>query len=577
MILDLIDQNEISTKLEAYAQSHHLSIHLDAEGICNGMCHVYAKYCLEGKREEFFNLLQYISKTPAHELTDKIRQFTIDIFLTCRPELFNDTLSQAKAHKTLYLGHEPLNNALDFAMVLDDESWETVFKEIAPNSDEVILVHGYRHVVAVSKNKTDGKYVIYDPNYRFGPSIVATEKQLISELRKVCLIKKGPLGLRLNLLQHPKKTRPISFDATIIYKRFLTAENINIRSGGHGLSTLDMMTLQSDETIVDNVKWAFELGAQSAMGIEKLLLCAIKLNVSYEIVHYIVLRIIALLNCYDKQPAQKALQAGLITSLSVSIEMALENGREMLFDALYANSDFHSLFGNKCPYALLLLAAAKGGNVSLLTKIISIYHDSHPENNLSVLIDQGSDLVARAIDGGSLACLTQILDELQKNNYILSETQLLNYLSKAIRSNNLLIVEKLIGLMPVARIKSLHIPLTVIEQTTLPILLLLKENGVLFTTNAECLIEQKKHPEMGGLSWILIILEKIKDYLLGRQNIYYKDPLSSNRSASPFNGLARQSIFTSTTIQGCFASSDLNSEQSVKQALFRDHPKPGGI
>ncbi len=68
MSLEFINQKIIITKLEAFAQSHHLSIHLDSGGICSGLCHVYAKYCLEGKRNEFFNLLRNISKTPAHEL-----------------------------------------------------------------------------------------------------------------------------------------------------------------------------------------------------------------------------------------------------------------------------------------------------------------------------------------------------------------------------------------------------------------------------------------------------------------------------------------------------------------------------
>jgi len=158
------------------------------------------------------------------------------------------------------------------------------------------------------------------------------------------------------------------------------------------------------------------------------------------------------------------------TPLILAVSCMLSGGREDMFDTFHARGYLGVMLASECfSYNELLQEAANGGNPSLLGKIFSIYFDSNSKNTLADIMAQ-DDLVVAGIKGGSLDCLTKILDELDKKSYGFSKEQLLTYLSKAIDSNNHHIVKKIIELIPAVQLQSVHIPLAVMEQTILPVL-----------------------------------------------------------------------------------------------------------
>lgn len=56
-----LSQNHLINRLKAYLTRCNLPIKVNEGGICNGLATVHAKYVLEGRGDEFFDMLNYIS------------------------------------------------------------------------------------------------------------------------------------------------------------------------------------------------------------------------------------------------------------------------------------------------------------------------------------------------------------------------------------------------------------------------------------------------------------------------------------------------------------------------------------
>lgn len=538
------NQRKIIQKLNEYAQYHNLPASFNPKGICNGLSHLYAKYRVQGKEAEFIDLLHYIVSTETDELTDRVQAFAIQVLLACEPELFNKKLNQSTANQALEIDGQPLKNAFELAIVTSDLNWKSIIQDINIDENEVLLVHGYRHAVALSKS--NGKYVLYDPNNYFVHSIADNEDQLLPLLR-ACFIQEGKLGLKVKLLQHPSSTREIGFDAKDILRQFLTVENINEKSGGGGVTTLDL-TLASSCNDVTTLNMLLNMGAKTSESLGFILTFAVARNSPPQILHRLIILVKERLIHHENHEEGEAEK--LLSGFFCSLDIALEYGREEMFNLLYEHpvyKEISEIF--PWQYNKLVVSAARGGNAALLAKMIREYKNkaASPEKRIAVLMDnQETDLIDNVIDSGNLKCLALVLEELKRENYQLSDEQRLKYISKAIHANNFHLVRKLVSEMPAARLQTLQMPLSVVEHTVAPILTLLQESGVEFSPNAKSIIANKKHQGMDLVSWILIIIEKIKDYFLSNKSIHYETTLlpAADNNENSISPLVQQSIFS---------------------------------
>ena len=204
------------------------------------------------------------------------------------------------------------------------------------------------------------------------------------------------------------------------------------------------------------------------------------------------------------------------------VSQIISTGLESLFDKVNRVNYLDLIYGKEWPYEKLLFDAAKSGYSSMFSKILSLYIDSNSVCSVKDIMDK-NDLIVAAIEGGSADCLTHILNMLQQKNYDdWNEKKLLNYLSKAVDSKNHQLVGKILEIIPDEQLKSVHVPLKVMQRTPLPVLLLLQKKDVPFSKNAEYILSQKARHPSNILSWLLVLLEKIKDFLSSRQEILYK-------------------------------------------------------
>ena len=583
-MFNFIHQAEIIRKLDSYVKLHQSSLDIKATGICNGLSTVHARYCLEGRKDEFFNLLKYISETPVVSFSAEVSQLVVEIFVTHIPQIFNQKLSQYTAYKALSINGEPLICALQVAMITNSANWETIFKNIDLRDNEAIVVIGHQHAVCISKEENG--YLLYDPNNLSKPSHIKTEVELIRTLRKCASFDThGPLGLTLSVLQHPQHKRSLSYNARSLYEQFLTKDNINMKTKSdheHKFSSLDMMLRTSDVTL-DDIKRAISLGAKSTIEEHLFLGLMINFNVSEDIIFYYISKEIAALTKYleDIQSTfnKNQKEVPVIQEAAEDISKELENrylpeetlallrkiksveketaalqkktdnikynilelkiqklrlplqnfvsqiistGLESLFDKVNRVNYLDLIYGKEWPYEKLLFDAAKSGYSSMFSKILSLYIDSNSVCSVKDIMDK-NDLIVAAIEGGSADCLTHILNMLQQKNYDdWNEKKLLNYLSKAVDSKNHQLVGKILEIIPDEQLKSVHVPLKVMQRTPLPVLLLLQKKDVPFSKNAEYILSQKARHPSNILSWLLVLLEKIKDFLSSRQEILYK-------------------------------------------------------
>ena len=520
------NQNTIIRRLNSYAQYHNLPIRFNERGMCNGFCNVYAKYLIQGKQKDFYRTLRYISETPTSELTHECQLFALQILLTSSPEDFNKKLSQGNAYQALSIDKQPLKKAFSLGMVTNDQNWEKIIQDLEIAEAEVLLVKGKNHIVAVSM--LNGKYEIYDPNDFFKYSIVDNAQQLLAKLRPLIFMIDGALGLNVQLLQHPNSTRQLKFNEKDIIRAFITPENVNEKSTGDGFTTLDITLLKSDPIDVDLINMLLDHGAKNSRDIGIIISGLIFTNVSLPVLNRVIeLAEVSLIKSKDNN--ETAAFNTLRLHMCLHIRGALERGREEIFNLLYDHPTYNAcLVAEQFPCKKFIFSALLGGREALLRKMIKEYKEKTTDTDKSIakfMNNLEMDLIEKSIAGGSPTCLTLILDELQKENYDLNDEQKLRYLSKAIHANNFHMVRILVGIMPPARLQSLNLPLSIVEQTTLAVLKLLKCSGVHFSENAQHVITRKETQSIGIVSWLLIIIEKIRDYLLNNKTIYYDTKL----------------------------------------------------
>lgn len=182
-----ISQSRIIDNLNKYLEWHNLPVRMNVGGICNGLASVYSKYALEGKEDEFFNMLYYVSgKNPTSDIEMQLNHFVAEILVSFDTIQFDPNLPAFRSIEALTINNQKLKSAFDFAITTKDKNWAEILKTITLQDKEVMRVVGAQHAVSISKK--DGKFRLYDPNYQSGAKEFATEEELFKSSIKMCFI-----------------------------------------------------------------------------------------------------------------------------------------------------------------------------------------------------------------------------------------------------------------------------------------------------------------------------------------------------------------------------------------------------
>lgn len=501
-----IAQDIIIDNLNKYLEWHNLPVQLNHEGICNGLASVFAKYELENRRQDFFNMLQYVAgKKASSQIEIQVNHFIVEVMLSFLPELFDKKLNQHHSTQALSVHGAPIQSVFDMAMSTTDANWESILTEINLQPSEVMRINSIDHSISVVRDK-ENAYIVYDPNYTKGIKHFKTEKQLIRELHKnVFQYSSKTLGMTLNIIQSSDKPvireRP---DASSFYRRYLAPNTINMNAKAHNKTyrTLEQAAMIANKKTIQTL---LDLGAIDEKSLAKGA-AVIENNPQ-------ALKVLL----HELKPNDHDTIQGLLLA-------ALKYGRNETFETLLQNSickhEFNRVFTHRVNASTTLQYAAKGGNPEILTKVIEILRfksgnisESNPDLVSFILQgDQANNAISNAIRGGNLACVAKLLDEVEKVPNAISDDSKLQYLLESIQANHPDMVSFWIKQVPKEYLQTIRMSTYATQKTNLAILRDLKTNDVSFSPMAAAVIDQKEHMPVGFKLSIGIILMAFTDF-----------------------------------------------------------------
>ncbi|WP_298622429.1 hypothetical protein [uncultured Legionella sp.] len=270
-----IDQSLVIENLNRYLDWHNLPVRMNKTGICNGLATVYTKYALEGRLNEFRDILVKIATmTSTPEFDDKINHFAAEVSLSFLPSDYNKELNQLHSINMLSIEGKGLRSSYDFAMTTSDSNWTEILEGLKLGNDEAMIVRSLNHAVSISKR--GGKYIIYDPNYSSGFKLFKNENELIQELHynvfrytgllgvgtdrlglsemlspvAVPLELYGPLSMQVQVIRHPDKVnKPRAFpDIGELLKKYLDVNQVALSCAGIlGAASIHWAILMNDK------------------------------------------------------------------------------------------------------------------------------------------------------------------------------------------------------------------------------------------------------------------------------------------------------------------------------------------
>ncbi|KTD42828.1 hypothetical protein [Legionella parisiensis] len=484
-----VDQKQVIDRLNLYLKWHNMPVQMNNEGVCNGLATLYAKFVLEGKENQFFKILQQIVNiNPDSAMESEINQFVYDVVLTLFPEQFDKELSQANSIRTLTLNNKPMKSSFDFAITTSDRNWEEIFKTLALQQNEVMHIGGTKH--AVSVRKKDNKFVVYDPNYSSGTKEFASERELIAELHnEVLRYHRGALGMTVSVIRHPEDNEPRVFpEISELYDRYLTKKNINDVAASHFggvFNTLEKAAEINDAAVIRHL---LAIGAKD--------------------IDHKAARIAVVNNNTDALAALLGNNKDSTTFATLFID-ALAHGREKIYDQLFQ-------LKKALPFnhpGQVIQAAAKGGNPSLLKKVMNYYRKSE------LGADELHKAIPDAIHSGSTQCVRMLVERLVIIKQPLSVEKKMDYLLESIKLNQPYMVAYFIKSIPPEYLKTISMSVSTVERTNLYLLRQLHTHGIPFSETAKAVLDKKEHQPVKLHLKVGIFLHKFTDLM--RSDITY--------------------------------------------------------
>ncbi|KTC95293.1 ankyrin repeat-containing protein [Legionella feeleii] len=525
MAVDL-SQNQVIENLNQYLQWHNLPLKMNSDGVCNGLAIIYAKYILEGKKGEFWKLMDYVAgKKISQNEEESVNQFVAEVILSFKPDKYIKGLNQTRAYETQKINNKPLKSHFDLPLVTNDTNWRKIFADINLQNDEVMLVRTPNHTVTISKS--NGQYEVYDPNYEDGPKFFSNETDLVTELRKnIFTYSTSEMGLLVSVVSHPEKPVRTNFPKVdSIYQQYLTTNNVSQKARADDIATStielagyfdnadlarQLLVLEKDK---DNI---FQAAHIAAVNNNPATLTVLLPELNKEQTQIIFL---TTLRCGRKEAFDAFIQT--------------ESGKKV-FDK-FVKDDVNAKF--------IFHNAARGGNPALLQQMIDafkthssdIFGQPFTDSDVTRALlakTKDKDAVMSAIAGKDPACLRLVLEKVDTVANPLDNRKKLDYLLLAIKKNQPISVQILVENLSPALLQTVSLSLSVIEKTDLGLLNTLQSHGMVFSDKAQAVIAQKKHQSVGLLLSMGIALIKFTDFC--REILFKNEGVSCDENKFQF-------------------------------------------
>lgn len=529
-----------------YLKWHNLSIKWNETGVCNGLATVHAQYTLAGKEDVFFKMLHRItdmsagihSESETHDpVYEDVDHFIGQVVLAYDPHSFENNLTQSNAYKTLKVDGKAIETDFTLPLVTSKNNWQQIFKELDLQTGEVVKVDSPTH--AISIHKSNGHYVVFDPNYPEGKKIIQTEQGLLDELNKNVFRFSGTnLAMTLAILKKEgTQTSSTRRTAAEICKDYLkTPEDLNAQAsyGAKSITNINLAVKRGDKEMVEaflaqkdnwDAKELQELAKQAALSG----------------------------NIQGFEPVFNKLQSGSNDSdiYKDIIEMALISGNKEIFDQIIQTESgkegYKAFLGQFREYTPHLNAAVMGGNPDLITTLINDIKQYERENPGKKIPSQRLDdflndvpdkpqpfsmaphilgpeheayaiyTIQFAIEMGKADCLDRLLNELKKEGHYPSTNQQKDYLVFAIKQNDIRMVDSLLKHMKPEQIPSitegLRMSVHQAEKTNLHILNKLQNNGAKFSSAVKNVMKEKALHQLGMTEVLGVKLVAFVEYV----------------------------------------------------------------
>lgn len=505
-----IHQTIIIRNLNNYLQWNNLPFRMNERGICNGLSSICAMHIVAGKKNEYYKLREKISKLDSESALDsEINHFVAQIIVSHDPAVLDPELTQLQSINTLDIDNEHLSSSFNLALVTSAHNWSEIVKDIDLQEGEAMLVGSANHRVNVSKS--NGKYIIDDPNYAEGWKEFNTEKELVSELQaEVFKYDKqlSLLGMRIQVIRHPdKKNDNRNFPkVTDLYDKYLDSNNVNQTAIARG-AVFDHFRFAIGFDDIEAVKKLIEIGIKDPDPI-KSVYGAISCN-SINVLN-------VLLEQVKEEDKDKLFDA---------IWVALSYGRKKAFDNILEHFDFKIQFLNLLSNEdkeknaeKIICYAAMGGNVELIETVLDHCKAVQPIDSII------KTAIFNAIDSGSVESVKLLIDKLKPDSSNLDEKNWSEYLVCAIKNNQPRMVEYL---MDEIINNDIHITISLskaaIKGTDIGILRTLRDNAIDLSPEAKALIEKTPARQPGILlamgRMLYAFTDFVKETIFNQQKI----------------------------------------------------------
>ncbi len=489
-------QSEVINQINQYLEWNNLPFQLGTKGVCNGLSSVYIKYTLEGRQDEFFEILDGIVRKKAYsEIDHRVDQLVVEILLSQNPELFNQKLSQTSSTQAL----QSLKPAFCLGLTTSDQNWSKIFHSLKLRDGEVMLVQSINHTVALSKK--NGIYQIYDPNYSSGFKEFSNEDELIQELHEnVFYYDKGLLGISIQITTPDTRSFPKVED---IYSAYLTKETVN-DVAIEGKKSIDTLTQAVHLNDAGAVRQLINLEAK-----DKDLLS-------------IVIKAVQNNSCDALNVLLQEISQETLSDIPTFFIVAAKYGRKEVFDVLLENPTCRKVFDliiTKPIHADKMIGhASKGGNPELLEQIIKVYYPNTEDNKIAadlaqLIVNSKSKIIDSAIESGSIDCVNLLMKIIAQGKQALTEEARFSYFIKGIQKNQPRIVSLFIEELPKEQLATMKMSASAVRKADLSILKQLQEKGFVFSEIAKGIMDKKEHRSVGILLTIGIMLSKFTDYI----------------------------------------------------------------
>lgn len=418
-------------------------------GICNGLAAVYVKYALDGKRDEFVNLIEAINKEgkaaslgqeseplPEGITESKINSFIQEVLNAYLPQEFNKKLCQDDGVQNLKVqvpqateGQEgevtttlqpmKLQKVYNLPLVAKREHWGFIFNKMAvPNTAWTIATPTHTVAVSVTEN---GAFEYYNPNNKKFELLTHDAKN--SAGRKLANLLSGDafpteagaletMPLTINVMAHPSTTIKFEFpthEKIIDYlcKKDSDYMHANVDMGEN--APFDQLTMAAMQNEVEMIKEWFRKGATDARMAFKI---AARDN-----------RIEAI-NCLLEDDFREFLNdddGDPVVTLMAACKLALQAGRLEAFERLIQDDVILSKIIAGITHAehgvsyqrLLLSGVAASNNPECVTKVLTLLGKHVSKDTIAKTI-QTQDILRIAKEAEHPVCLA-ILTNFSKN------------------------------------------------------------------------------------------------------------------------------------------------------------------